>query len=399
MKNNKGLSRRSFLSSTGGMVAGTVLSVPFISVKSAHAATSMSESELDHVVVASQKARFFGWPANNGLWSWDNGREILVGYTDGPFLEQSGHNIGQPQLTKLARSRDSGETWVSEDAANFVGKDGDPSTSPGNINFGHPDFALRVAATGYHGTNDPVGRYFFSYDRGKTWEGSYRFTGLQGIRELQGLQITSRTSYLVTGANSAQIFMTARNPKLPGGSRRDKPFVAETTDGGKTFRFISWVVPWSGKDNRAAMPSTVRTKDGKIIVAVRCRNPRDSWRPCWIDSYISEDNGRSWSFLSWIGDTGLHNGNPPGLAILRNGRIACCYANRTHRQMLVRFSSDNGANWEQPVVIRDNPYTSDIGYPQMIQNADGNLVALYYLAREERPHSYIQATIIPTQGF
>ena len=393
MKRKSDLGRREFITNTGTIIAGTVVAAPFIYMRSSMAA-EISKSESDHIVVASEQGRFFGWPANNGLWSWDNSREILVGYTDGPFVEQGGHNIGQPELTKLARSLDGGKTWVSEDPDNFVGKDDEPATSPGNINFGHSDFALRVAATGYHGTNDPAGRFFFSYDRGKTWEGSYRFNGLQGIRELQGLRITSRTSYLVTGTNSAQIIMTAFNPKLQDGNRRDKPFVAETTDGGKNFKFISWVVPWSGQDNRAAMPSTVRTKDGNIIVAVRCRNPRDSGQPCWVDSYISKDNGRSWSFLSWVGDTGLHNGNPPGLAILRDGRLACCYANRTLRQILVRISSDQGTTWGEPIVIRDNPYTSDIGYPQMVQNSDGNLVALYYIAREERPHSYIEATII-----
>ncbi len=396
MKNIKALSRRNFLSNTGKLVAGTFLSVPFISMKSGNSVNN-TMYELEHVVAASQRGRFFGWPANNGLWSWDNGREILVGHTDGPFVDQPGHNIGggEPHLTKLARSLDGGKTWSSEDPDNFVGKDGDPATSPGNINFGHPDFALRVATAGGHGTNDPAGRFFFSYDRGKTWHGSYRFTGLQGIRELQGLELTSRTSYLVTGGDSAQIFMTARNPELPGGRRRDKPFVIESVDGGKTFKFISWVVPWSGQCNRAVMPSTVRTEDGKIIVAVRCRNPRDNWQPCWIDSYISEDNGRSWSFLSWVGDTGLHNGNPPGLAILRDGRIACCYGNRTLRQLLVRISNDQGVTWDRPFVIRDNPHTRDIGYPQLVQNADGNLAALYYIATEERPQSHIGATIIP----
>jgi hypothetical protein len=352
-----------------------------------------STLEIQHVVVAGKKGRYMGWPANNGLWSWDDGREILVGYTDGPFVEQSGHNIGQPQLTKLARSLDGGKTWVIEDPENFVGKDEAPVPSPGNIQFGHPDFALRVSATGYHGNEDPVGRFFISYDRGKTWEGSYRFNGLHDASELEGMEITSRTSYLVTGENSAQIIMTARNPKLQYASRRDKPFILETTDGGMTFKFISWVVPWSDQDNRAAMPSVVRTQDGKLIVAVRVRNPRDEDIPCWIDSYISEDNGRNWSFLSRVGETGLHNGNPPALAVLNDGRLACSYANRNVRQMLVHYSSDNGATWGEATVIRDNPYTTDMGYPQLTQNADGEMVALYYLAREERPHSYIEAAI------
>ena len=42
---------------------------------------------------------------------------------------------------------------------------------------------------------------------------------------------------------------------------------------------------------------------------------------------------------------------------------------------------------------RDNPYDYDMGYPQILQNDEGKLVALYYIAREERPHSYIEAAI------
>lgn len=393
MKNKKRLILWEFLSKSRTVIAGVILTLVFISINTS-CGVSSDEQVLDHVVVASEQGRYFGWPANNGLWSWDNGRELLVGHTDGPYNAEGGfHRIGHPQLTKLARSLDGGKTWTSEDPDNFVGKDGEPQPSPGNINFGHPDFALRVSATGYHGNNDPVGRFFISYDRGRTWEGSYRFNQLHEAEELKGMQITARTSYLVTGPNSAQIILTASNPELEFAGRRDKPFVAETTDGGKTFNFISWVVPWSDDCNRAAMPSTVRMDDGRIIVAVRVRNPRDEGLQNWIDTHISEDNGRTWSFLSKVGETGLHNGNPAGLAVLEDGRLACTYANRDLRQMLVRFSSDDGATWGEEIVIRDNPHTYDMGYPQMLQNADGKMVSIYYLAREERPHSYIEAAI------
>ena len=393
MKKTTKSCRRDFIYNTGTMIAGTALFGPLLTINGS-CATNLQESGINHVVVASEHGRFFGWPANNGLWSWDNSREILVGFTNGPWEDQSGHNIGKkPYSASLARSIDGGKTWNIEHPDNFVSGGGSPVPSPGNIEFGHPDFTLRVSATGYIESDDTEGRFFISYDRGKTWGGPYRFNELNKDNNLEGMQISSRTSYVVTGRNSARIIMTARNPKLQYASRRDKPFVAETTDGGKTFKFISWVVPWTDECNRAAMPSTVQTKDGKIIVAVRVRNPRDGDIPCWIDTYVSEDKGRNWSFLSKVGETGLHNGNPAGLALLADGRLACCYANRTLRQMLVCISSDGGATWGEEIVIRDNPYEYDLGYPQILQNDEGKLVALYYIAREERPHSYIEAAI------
>ena len=101
------------------------------------------------------------------MWKCDNGREILVGFTDGSYQEQSGHNIGKEQLTNLARSKDGGKTWIWEDPDNFVGDDGKVNPSPGNIRFDHPGFALLIAATGYHGTRDKRSRFYISYDRGK----------------------------------------------------------------------------------------------------------------------------------------------------------------------------------------------------------------------------------------
>lgn len=353
----------------------------------------IKEQHIKYLTVAAQQDRFFGWPANNGLWQWDEGREILVGFTNGNFEQQDGHNIGDERLTNLARSTDGGQTWTREDPENFVGDNGEVKPSPGNIRFDHPDFALRVAATGYHGTKDKDGRFFISYNRGKDWEGPYRFNELNEDENLEGLQITARTNYRITGENSIQIFMSARKPDIDFGKRLDKPFIAESTDGGKSFHFSGWAVPWTDQF-RAVMPSVVQTKNGDLVMALRRRNPRDNEQSCWIDAFVSKDEGRTWSFLSKIGDAGLNNGNPPGLAIMEDGRLACCYANRTASKIFLRISENNGVSWDQEIVVRDNPFSYDMGYPQLLQNDKGDLVALYYISTEETPQSYIEAAII-----
>ena len=393
MKNNRSYNRRKFLRGVCSAAMGTVFISPMIIMNDSRAGNTKRQiRDLHRVAVAGENGRFMAWPANNGMWTWDDGNELLTGYTDGPWVEHEGHNIGHPQLTRLARSIDGGVSWTSENPDNFVGDGGEPVSSPGNFSFNHSGFALRVAATGYHGTDDPTGRFFVSFSRGKTWKGPYRFNGLNDDPNLQGMQITARTSYLVTGSDTCQLFMTARDPGLEHASRLDKPFVAETNDGGKTFQFISWVVPWSDP-YRAAMPSSVRTRNGKLVVATRRRNPRNIEQQCWVDCFASSDNGRSWAFLSKVGLTGVHNGNPPGLTQLRDGRLACAYGNRSKRQILMRLSDDEGATWGREHVIRDNPLNHDIGYPQITRNARGQIVTVYYLATENSPHSYIEAAI------
>jgi hypothetical protein len=243
MRKTENIKRRKFLRKSLFIATGSLLAGP--SISSAFGNFLSGNGNIKYITVASKKGRFMGWPANNGLWKWDNGREILVGFTNGNFKERDGHNIGEEELSNLARSTDGGKTWKTEDPKNFVGDDVEVKPSPGNIRFGHPDFALRVAAIGYHGTEDNKGRFFISYNRGKNWEGPYRFNHLNDDKNLEGMEITSRTNYRVTGKNSIQVFMSARRKDIEFASRLDKPFIAESTDGGKSFQFAGWAVPWT----------------------------------------------------------------------------------------------------------------------------------------------------------
>lgn len=142
------------------------------------------------------------------------------------------------------------------------------------------------------------------------------------------------------------------------------------------------------------MPSVAQASNGDLVMTHRRRNLRKEEQPCWIDAYVSKDSGRFWSFLSKRGETGLNNGNPPGLVMLKDGQLACCFANRSSSKILLRISKNSGRSWDQEIVVRDNPFSYDMGYPQLFQNHTGKLVALYYIVTEESQHSYIEAAII-----
>ena len=345
---------------------------------------------MKHVLVFAEKGLFAGWPANNGAWAW-NGLEVLVGFTVGPYATQPGHNIGHPYSSHLARSEDGGETWRLETPEPFVGRSGAPSDLTGRIDFGRPGFAMRVVGIGYHGSEERRGAFFTSYDRGRTWRGPHRFQGLSDLRFLEGAEITPRTDYLVNGPDDCLLFLSARSAERWGS---DRAFCIRTTDGGATFRFVSWIVP-PEDPYRAVMPATVRCSATRLVSALRRRDIAGG--DCWIDAYASGNNGQSWSFLSRIGETGGHNGNPPALVRTADGRVCCVYGQRNDRRIVVRISRDEGASWEALKVLRDD-YASveddqDLGYPRLVQRADGRLLALYYWATAERPHQHIAATI------
>ncbi len=356
---------------------------------------------MNHVMVAGEPGMFAGWPANNGIWSWDDGREILVGFTYGRFIEQPGHNIegmgdtATGLLSRLARSTDGGLSWQVEAPDHFVGDGAKIVPSDGGIRFTCSGFAMRVVGTGYHGSKDSQGSFYGSVDRGRSWHGPYRFIGLMDETQLQNMEITSRTDYLVTGEDSCLLFMSAR-PRSHGGGR-DKAFVAETTDGGRSFQFVTWIVPLSDP-YRAVIPSTVQLPDGSLVTVLRRRNPDDGGQACWVDCYGSVDHGRSWSFRSRVGETGGENGNPPALAVLDDGRIACTFGDRDRGILAVRMSSDGGECWSNETVLRDDFLPDrhgdmDFGYPRLVQNERGDLVAIYYWATKENFHQHIAATV------
>ncbi|MHC4474055.1 MAG: sialidase family protein [Planctomycetota bacterium] len=331
---------------------------------------------LQHAIAFGGPDIFCGWPANNGVWSWGN--EILVGLSYAPYIDKEGHNIGEGSKAVLARTTDGGRSWAMEDPDNFVGDGGEVRPSPGGINFAHPDFAMRVRR----------GSFFISYDRGRKWQGPFAFGDLMARPPLAELNNTSRTDYLVNAPDDCLIGMS-----IKGCGRSDRAFCARTTDGGASFRFVSWINPEADCSTRGVMPSTVRISDGKLVTTLRRKHPGE-----WIDAFVSDENGNTWAFLSKVADTYCCNGNPPALVRLTDGRLVCAYGNRRDFRIEARISTDQGATWSDEIVLRDDYQTdtygdADLGYCRMVQRPDGRLVTMYYWATPAHPTHHIAATI------
>ncbi len=374
-----------------------------------------------HVTVYQEKGHFAGWPANNGAWIFE-GDEMLVCFTRGDYELRGGHNIGGNQKTWLARSTDGGETWKAYDPEGFVGDFGNqpdckPVTKP--IDFTAPKFALRMVGTAYHGAFDPKGHFFYTYDAGETWKGPHRFGDIYDDPHIQqafpkgkggyhDVELTPRTDYVIEGKHQCLLFMSVRI-KLRFGT--DKVFCARTKDGGKTFEFVSWVIPPYTKDldqslevdldgdtihpskARAVMSQTFELKDGTLITTMRRRHGKHNW----VDAYVSKDNGNTWKFMAKVGDTGSGNGNPPALNMTEDGRLCAVFGDRARGTIMISYSGDNGKTWSKPKILRDDFWsedmqTNDLGYPRLLRRSDGKMVALYYYSTKEALHG-IQATI------
>ena len=342
-----------------------------------------SAAPVKNVDVYKESGRFAGWPANNGIWNW--GDEIVVGFTLGYHKDSGGgHPIDRerPEIPMQARSLDGGETWMIERPSYLTDDGGHPEYQdcPGGIDFTQPNFAMMFRM---EHSNSGYSFFYWSNDRCRTWNGPYRLPtfGRKGI--------FARTDYLVEGKHEMMAFLTAAED----GGGEGWPFAARTTDGGKTWEFLSWIGPQPEPVGYAIMPTTVRLSPSELMTVIRRRGLNDRGKKWWwIEIFDSDDNGQGWTLRE---NSIINNaGNPGHMIRLRDGRIALTYGWRRPRYGIrARISSDNGKTFGQEIVLRDDGDSWDLGYVRTVQRADGKLVTAYYFNDPTQVERYIAATI------
>lgn len=340
---------------------------------------------LKHVQIYRERGRFGGWPANHGIWVWDN--EILVGFSAAYFRKREWmyHQADpeKPEVPAFARSTDGGETWTVWEAPEQMlprwgGKNGGPLDHP--IDFTHPDFAWTLRFNNVH-TGPTI--CWHSYDKGATWRGPFEFPslGLQGI--------AGRPNYLVFGPREAMVFLTAAKTNR----REGRPFCARTQDGGLNWEFVSFVGP--EPRGFAIMPAAAALPGGTLVTAVRLRDTgQDGRQRDWIDAYSSRDRGRSWTRLSSPAQDTGRGGNPAALLYLPDGRLCIAYGYRSEPySMRARMSADGGRSWGGEILLRGGARAPDLGYPRSVLRPDGNIVTVYYFNDGIHNERFIEAVI------
>ena len=359
----------------------------------------------EQVKIYHEFGRYAGWPANYGIWSWEN--EIVVGFTVGHHDSGGGFHArdrSRPFVGMQARSLDGGQTWEVVDTpcrapggkglsadehmqtelgiGNPERQDDAPVPCPG-VDFMHPNFALMCARSGLRA--GAVSWFYTSQNRCQTWDGPY------ALPSFGQTGIAARTDYLALGPADCLLFLTAAKPN----GQEGHVFCARTRDGARSFDFVSWI-----GDEPAGftiMPAHVLLPNGRILVAMRCRDrgERDKGtEKNWIDLYASDDEGATWTYLNRpVEETG-QGGNPPTLMRLSDGPLCLTYGFRNAPfRMCARLSDDDGETWGEEIVLRDRGGNHDIGYPRSIQRPDGKVVTVYYFNDVPDGERYVEATI------
>ena len=394
-----------------------ILSLGFllvISIMSSAGLYAQQRIEAEHVVIYSDDDRFAGWPANASAAIFPDD-EILTGFIEGPYELQDGHNLGELYHAWLARSKDGGMTWTTGNPEKYVGDFGDKPellVLDEPVNFLAPGFVMRVVGTAYHGADDPRGHFFYSLNKGGSWNGPYRINGMDwSFLNRYGLdELTPRTDYIVTGENECIFFISAREK---GEFGTDRLFCIKTDDGGQSFNFLGWVIKPFQKDApnkrkvelyeneeknpyatecRAVMSSSLMLEDGTLLSSIRRKFIiRGGTDKHWIDLYSSMDGGKTWEFRSKVCDTGPHNGNPPAMELTADDRLCVAYGDRKNGTVNVIYSSDHGMTWSDPQILMDGFWSedmefNDLGYPRLFRRSDNKMVAVFYYSTAENPH-------------
>jgi hypothetical protein len=331
-----------------------------------------NSENVHHTQIMLESGRFSGWPANKGIWSWDD--EIVVGFSHGYYKKNptGGHDIDSERGSDLkqGRSLDGGETWTVEDPAPIKQAEG---TLKEALDFTNPDLALRLSG----------GTWCYSLDRCKTWMGPFELPtfGRPGL--------LCRTDYIVEGKSRVTAFSAAEKE----GGGEGQALCMRTTDGGLNWELVGWIGKQPPADyGYAIMPATVALEGDGYLSIIRRGGRFDGVKSWWLEAFVSHDAGKSWYMLK---EPRIDNaGNPATLTRLATGEIAMAYGWR-HAPFGIRarISKDEGQTWGDEIILRCDAASWDIGYPRTVQRADGKCVTIYYYHHPDQEERLIGVTI------
>ncbi len=341
-------------------------------------------ADAEHITIYYDQNSFAAWPFNHGFKAFDP-EELLIGFSRGPCTYASPFDLAHHVVDArggeyvMLRSRDGGRSWLPDDMQS-LGKRQDierplhltPDAAPSQpYDWASPDFFM-TAGFGIPPERDQsIGYIQYSRDRGHSWEGPFRMPAF-GFNWVQ-----VKPDYLLRPDGVVLLFVTVGRKS----GKRGQRFVAvyASPDAGLSWNYLAPIMatsPDAGFVNRY-YASPVLLDDGRILAALRCQIDA---RNAWPEIFESCDGGRSWHFVSRIGDWG----GPTELTLLEDGRLLAVYGYRVRPYGIrARLSEDMGRTWGAEIILRDDAGSWDLGYPRTALLPDGKVITAYYINRAD----------------
>lgn len=353
---------------------------------------------VDHGIVYRDDSEFCGWPYYCGLWTTSSGelvtgfKKITNAYGDDGEVSHTRLTTGQGRLF-LIRSRDQGASWdrdsqiavfdLADDAGRILEEGGESYQGQAPLDFLSPD--TRIMAGALPALLKPNSRAWIraSSDGGLNWRRPILLP-LQGLPNItgHGPPTTRADGLCLLGLSTTS---------ADGWTNR--PLVYASPDG-IHWSFLSFITPaiegGSAVSDRAGplifgalrhfYTRLLALRDGRILASIRFQ--RDAKGLMWVDIFESHDGGRTWGFLSRVGDWGA----PGDIVEMADGRIVCVYGYRlAPAGIRARISEDGGRSWGPELILRDDGGSWDLGYPCVIEVTPGRLLTTYYFNEKNDP--------------
>lgn len=226
-------------------------------------------AEASHHEVFRRAGAFAGWPANYGLWAWDN--ELLTVFAVGRMGPKGEiHELDREHPFKpcQARSFDGGATWTAEPfdghlpggaslsadehleielkVRPLLNPARDFAALPCAIDFLDPELIVMCARSGL--SQASVSWFYVSRSRGHHWEGPFALAGLN-------MPVAARTDIVPLARHDALFMLTTA--KTDG--QEGRVFCARTQDGGQSFKCVRFLGTNQKDTGSCRLPSGCRT--------------------------------------------------------------------------------------------------------------------------------------------
>ena len=344
---------------------------------------------MEHFTVFRDENYFAAWPFNGGFWQFKDG-ELLVGFVRGKVNYSDPGTVGHGQVDcdrgehVVLRSTDGGETWPLEEIVTVYTRPAQDeaikelkSSVAAESGFDpKADGFCLIAGYGIPPKDNPNHAFIqVSTDRGRTWNPPVR------LPNGKLTSISPRPSYVVREDGMLLLFghgsrSTERDHSLP--QMGVAPLIWASWDGGASWGILTEMEVFP-RFPGAIMPYPIILDDGQMIAALRRQYDGYS---AFTQIYASDDDGRTWDFLSRVNDWGA----PASLTQLADSRIVCVYGYRQKPWGIrARISEDYAESWGEEIILRDDGGSWDLGYPRTQLRDDGSLVTVYYFNSQDDP--------------
>lgn len=356
-------------------------------------------TDVEHSVVYRNDREFCAWPFVGGLWETRDGSLVVlftryhVNYGQGESIHHDNLSARQNGAVVSLRSNDLGRSWDTSTWQELFDipklKQGIGVEDPQNYEAEGPvdfrDKDVLVATGTMPNMFNPAASSLvrISTDGGRCWRRPIKLPST-GLHSLSGQGSTI--------VRSDGVSLIAPCAVMADGWTR-RPLVYASNDGIQ-WNFLSFMTPMNDDGqatsgqvgsprfgaHRYFYPRPIQLRNGRILASMRSQ--RDPTSIIWTEMFESEDGGRTWHFISRVNDWGA----PGDIVEMSDGRIVCVYGYRLPAfGIRYRVSEDGGHSWGPEVILRDDGGSWDLGYPRVIEIAQGTCLTVYYMNRKDDP--------------